>query len=301
MELSQLRSFMALAEAGSVTGAAERLCLTQPAVTQQLRALERELGVLLFDRMPRGIVLTRAGTIFQEYVARGLCSIDTGRRAAIEIEGGDAGSLLIGAGVTTSVTYLPEWLRRYQREYPNVDVVVRTVRSAEVARMVMSREIDIGIVTSRQELEGLAYTPLVQEEIVLVRARRGKPSTITLGELSELPIIVFPQGTGFRDFLDNALAKQGIGIHIKMETDSVEAIKSFVAVGLGASFLPARSVDQETADASPQPFPWKGEGGLERVRVDGLLPIRRETAVVYRAAGHMNAAAKGFLHLLTSE
>ena len=346
MELSQLRSFTALAEAGSVTAAAERLCLTQPAVTQQLRALEREMGVRLFDRNPRGVVLTQAGRIFREYVNRGLSTIDAGRRAAIELEGGETGTLTIGAGVTTSVSLLPEWLQRFQREYPSVEVVVRTGRSSQVTRMVLDREIDLGIVTSRAEVEGLTYAPLILEEIVLVRkpdadslplARGGVGSDSSLApspfqgegwgevpkaslsssdglgvgtdylpssegagvgqlsgvrisqdELRRLPMIVFPVGTGFRDFLDAALTQQGVNVRVKMETDSVEAIKSFVVVGLGASFLPARSVESEIAS-----------GLLVKVDVDGLSTLRRETAAVYRTGSHRNAAVQGFLDLIT--
>ena len=288
MEIVQLRSFIALAEAGSVTAAADRLFLTQPAVTQQLRALEREVGVQLFDRTPRGVVLTQAGAAFKEYVERGLSTLEAGRRAAVEVEGGVAGTLTLGAGVTTSVSHLPGWLQRFQVDWPNVDVVVRTGLSADVARMVSTREIDLGFVTSDVDLDGLTTVPIIGEDIVLVR--RSPPHRITVDELRDLPMIVFPIGSGFRDFLDRELMRQGMSLRVKMEIDSVEAIKGFVTVGLGAAFLPARAVAPELES-----------GVLVNVDVDGMSALRRHTSAVYRTAGHRNAAVQGLLDIVTQD
>jgi len=100
-------------------------------------------------------------------------------------------------------------------------------------------------------------------------------------------LILFPRGTGFREYLDRALADAGISPHVKMETDSVEAIKSFVAVGLGMSFMPEAAVEAEIAS-----------GSLARVEIESLPPLKRTTSVVHRTDRYLSAAATAFLSLL---
>jgi len=288
MEIVHMKGFVALAEAGSVTAAAGKLCLTQSAVTQQLQALEKNLGVKLFDRTPRGVVLTQAGVAFLGYAQRSLAVLEEGCRAALDIEQGHSGSLLIGAGVTTSVFRLPAWLTEFQAQYPEVEIVVRTGRSAEVAALVADHHIDVGIVTTYFERPDLTSTALFDEDVVLVQsARVFYPTTIELDRLPRVPMIVFTPNTGFRAYLDRTLIQYDIALRVRMESDSVEAIKSFVAVGLGASFLPASAVAAELV-----------EGSMVAVEVIGLPHLRRQTAAVYRTTGHLNAAAQGFLRII---
>ncbi len=148
MELSQLESFLRVAEAGSVSRAADTLYLTQPGVTKQIRALERELDVVLFDRTRRGMQLTPAGHALLDYARRSLGLLEECREVLQDLESGVSGRLVLGAGVTTSIFHLPRWLRAFQGEHPGVDVVVRTGRSREVAALVLAREIDLGLITS---------------------------------------------------------------------------------------------------------------------------------------------------------
>src|SRR5947209_555463 len=107
VELFQLASFLKLAEAGSITPAAETLSLTQPAVTQHVRALERKLGVALFDRTGRGVRLTAAGAALRDYARRSLGLLDECRQVIADLEAGKVGRLVLGAGVTTSIFHLP--------------------------------------------------------------------------------------------------------------------------------------------------------------------------------------------------
>lgn len=281
MELFQLRSFLRVAETGSITRASEALFLTQPAVTQHVRALERELGVALFDRTGRGVQLTAAGEVLVEYAKRSLAALDEGRQVIADLESGAAGRLLLGAGVTTSIFNLPEWLRAFGQTYPGVDVVVRTGRSKEVAGWVLDREIDLGLVTSPVELRELTVIDLYDEEIVLVGPQDRQAQ-------ADMPLILFPKGSGFRDYLDRALADAGVAIGVKMETDSVEAIKGFVQVGLGASLLPLSSVEAEIRS-----------GQLVRVALENMPELRRKTSIIYRADRYMSRAANGFLKLLS--
>lgn len=285
MELHQLRSFVRVADEGSITRAAEGLYLTQPAVTQQIQGLERELGMALFDRTGRGMRLTGAGALLHGYARRILALAEECRQALADARSGSAGRLVLGAGVTTSIFHLPGWLRSFREGHPGIDVVVRTGRSREVAALALEREIDLGLVTSAVEHPDLRVVPLFEEEILLVTPP-GHPlagRAVPPEELSHAPLILFPQGSGFREYLDRALADAGIDADVKMEMDSAEAIKSLVAVGLGISFLPAPAVEAEVAS-----------GALARTRVEGLPPLHRSTSLLYRADRTLGAGARAF-------
>jgi DNA-binding transcriptional LysR family regulator len=289
MELAQLESFLRVAEEGSMTRAAEALYRTQPAVTQQVRALERELKVLLFERTGRGVRLTQAGEALQDYARRSLGLLAECRQVLADLEGGAAGRLVLGAGVTTSIFHLPPWLRAFREICPAVDVVVRTGRSREVEALALAREIDLGLVTSPVRHPELAARELFQEAILLV-APPGHPlagQSVPPAALVDAPLILFPRGTGFRADLDRALAGWGAAALIKMESDSVEAIKSFVAVGLGLSFLPASAVEEELA-----------AGTLRPVTLTGVPPLQRATTLIYRPDRYLPSAAREFLRLL---
>jgi LysR family transcriptional regulator, cyn operon transcriptional activator len=290
MELFQLRSFLRVAEEGSITRAADALFVTQPAVTQQIRSLERELGVPLFDRTGRGVRLTEAGHALRDYARRGLAILDESRGVISDLAAGASGRLAIGAGATTSITHLPGWLRAFGRKFAAVDVVVHTGRSREIAALVLGREIDLGIVTSPMEHPDLQTGRLFDEEIVLVAPPghefAGRP--VSHGELAGAPLILFPRESGFRTYLDRALADAGISPMVKMETDSVEAIRSFVQVGLGLSFLPEPAVRANIAS-----------GTLVRVALADLPPLARTTSVINRTDRYLTAAARGFLAVIT--
>lgn len=289
MEISQLRSFLCVAHEGNVTRAADALYLSQPAVTQQIRALERELGASLFDRTGRGVQLTAAGTALRDYVRRSLALLEEGQQVIADLHAGTAGRLLLGAGVTTSIFSLPAWLREFREAYPAVDVTVRTGESMEVTDMVLEREVDLGVITSPVEFQELRTISLFDEEIALVAPPQlfNEEILISIEKFSEIPLILFPQGSGFRAYLDRVLANAGFTASIKMETDSVEAIKSFVAVGLGASFLPISAIEQECKT-----------GILKRLEVKGLGALSRTTYITYRADRYRSVAAGGFLEIL---
>lgn len=284
MELVQLRTFLKVAEHGSVTKAAAGLHLTQPAVTQHIRALERQFGTALFERTGRGMLLNGPGELLRDYARKALAAIEDGQQVIADIVQGRSGRLILAAGVTTSIFHLPRWLQSFREAHPDVDITVKTGRSREVARMALDREIDLGLVTSPVPHPDLEALPLFDEQIVLVGPPDSSPSPITQATLSETPLILFPRGTGFRAYLDQVLAEAGAAPHVKMETDSVESIKGFVQVGLGMSFLPLSAVQAEI-DA----------GLLVRVDVEGIAPLTRTTAVVRRKDRYFGVAARDFL------
>lgn len=285
---AQLEGFLAVASASSVSAAARRLHLSQPAVTKQVRALERSLGVQLLERTPRGVRLTEAGELLRDYGRRSAALLDECAIALADQASGAASKLVIGAGVTTSMFQLPVWLRSYRRRWPKVDVRVTTGSSRAVAELVRTREVDCGFVTTEIRHSELSAQPLYSEEIWLVVApRTSYPARV---ELSQVPLITFPEHTGFRRFLDRALAAAEIEADVKMLIDSVEATKSLVSVGLGGAFLPAAAVRRELE-----------QGRLRRLAVRGLPPLKRTTRVLRRADRRPSRALLNFLAIVQAK
>jgi len=280
-----LRSFLEIARLGAVGQAARALGLTQPAVTKQLRALEATLGCALVRRVGRGVRLTAEGQLLVEFGRQSAAALGDFAVALIELQEGRSGTLRLGAGVTTSVQHLPPWLREFRRRYPGVDVSVRTGTSREVEEWVAQAEVDLGFLTSEPRQPGLVARRLFTEEIVLV-VEPGSVESRSVA-LESLPLILFPKTSGFRQYLEQRFLARGQAFHVKMETDNVEVIKSFVAVGIGAAFLPITTVQRELLEAS-----------LVRVLPRGLGKLERRTALVWRHGRRPSVTLQSFLEIV---
>jgi DNA-binding transcriptional LysR family regulator len=282
-----LLSFLQVANLGNVSRAADRLHLTQPAVSKQIRALEQALGAALVERSGRGIRLTQAGELVRAYALRGAGLFDECRMALRDLEASDAGSVAIAAGVTTSIFQLPPVLAELRRRRPLIEVTLRTGTSVVVEELVCRREVDCGLVTTRPSGDDLTSTVLFREDIVCVVAPHARYGTRP--ELEALPLILFPSTTGFRAYLTQKIGAERLSRQVKMEMDSVEAIKSFVAVGLGASLLPLSAVKSDLATRR-----------LKRVGVRGLGKLRRSTTLIRRRDRYLSTAARDFIELLST-
>jgi DNA-binding transcriptional LysR family regulator len=279
-----MRSFLEIVKHGNVSRAAAALGLTQPAVTKQMRALEASLGSTLLERAGRGVRLTAAGTLLAEFGRRGARVFEDFADALLELSHGASGKLVLGAGVTTCVHHLPPWLRAFRERHPGIDITVATGTSRAVEEWVDNAAVDLGFVTSEPRRQALVARHLFEEEIVLV----VEPSAASREPvaLESLGLILFPKATGFRQYLDQRLLARGRSISVKMETDSVEAIKSFVAVGVGASFLPLSTVQEELR-----------QGTLARVQARGVGKLQRRTSLIWRRDRHPSFAMQSFLEI----
>lgn len=211
--------------------------------------------------------------------------LDECQIALADLAAGNAGKLTIGAGVTTSIFQLPTWLRGYRRQWPRVDVRVRTGSSRTVAQLVRGREVDCGFVTSEVAHPELVARRLYSEQILLVAAPRLRlPARVPL---AQVPLIVFPEPSGFRHFLERAFSAAGLHAQVKMEIDSVEAMKALLAIGLGAAFLPEAAVQRELEHKQ-----------LRRVTVQGLPVLRRHTSLLRREDRSPSAALSRFVSVV---
>ena len=280
-----VRSFLEIARLGSVSLAARAVGLSQPAVTKQIRTLEAALGSALLERAGRGVRLTAAGALFADFARRSARVFEEFSQALAELTRGESGKLVLGAGVTTCVQHLPPWLREFRDRHPGIELSVSTGTSRAVEEWVVESDVDLGFVTSEPRHPELEVRHLFEEEIVLVvepsAARRGPVALESLG------LILFPKNTGFRQYLEQRLSTRKRSVSVKMETDSIEAIKSFVTSGLGASFLPVGVVQDELR-----------LGTLARVQAKGLGSLKRRTSLIWRRDRHPSFGMQSFLNIV---
>lgn len=272
MLIVQLEAFLAVAERRSVSRAAEALYLTQPALSARLRNLERELGVELFVRTPKGVRLTRAGHAFRPFAQRVLQALGEGRQLLAELASGDAGHLAVGAAPAASTYLLPGLVQRFQERYPNVQVSVRTGHSEEVLELVLREQVQLGLVRELTHPE-VVTMPVFEDEVVLV-ARSDHPFSngraIGLADLEDARLIAFDRTSSYFE-LTRPFFRAAGSTRALMEVDNVEAAKKLVAQGLGTALLPRSAVADEL-----------GAGSLVHVRIHDAPTVRRTIAAIRR-------------------
>jgi DNA-binding transcriptional LysR family regulator len=273
MLLSQVEAFLSVAERRSVSAAAEVLYVTQPALTTRIKNLERELGVQLFVRTPRGMRLTAEGRAFRPHAQRALQELAEGRELLRERREGRVGELLVGAAPAISTYVLPLVLRRFQASFPNVHLIVRTGHSEEVLEQVLREQVQVGLVRELPHPAVLS-TPLYEDEIVLVvhpAHRFADAEAIVVRELAAERLILFDRTSSYFVLTSAFFREAGIVPRGVMELDNVDATKKMVEHGLGIAFLPYTAVRGELA-----------AGALQEVAIEGYEPVRRMIVAIRR-------------------
>jgi DNA-binding transcriptional LysR family regulator len=246
--LQYVESFCAVVEAGSLNLAAERLHLSQPAVSKQIRAMEAELGVQLLVRSARGVELTPVGRQIYRLARRAL-AVEAGcRRAAETWRGAGAGRLIVGAGLTLTLFSLPPVIQAFRERVPAVRLEVVTGDSRESLARLLAFEVDVALVTSPVVHPEVQAIPLFVDPLVVVAA----PGTVlprSIAGLGGAALISFRRGSGLRQYVDQVLESHGARPEVVMEFDSIEAIKTMAGLGLGLALLPLSAVREEVGSA----------------------------------------------------
>jgi DNA-binding transcriptional LysR family regulator len=247
LNLDYLRTFLDVIELGSFSAAAERLSLTQPAVSLQIRQLERKLGVRLIERIGRKAQPTSAGVELAGYAA----DIDQLASRAVEQVGrhaaGTIGRVRIGSGATACIYLLPPVLRELRRRFPSLQITVSVGNTSDIVRAVDDNTIDVALVTLPASGRMLEITPILDDEFVAIAPASMKlPSRVTTSALSSFPILLFEPGGNTHRIADEWFRQGGISLRPAMSLGSVEAIKELVRAGLGCAVLPSMAVRNET-------------------------------------------------------
>ena len=263
MEHRQLRTFRAVARELSFTRAAEELGYVQSNVTAQVKALEAELGVPLFDRLGRRVVLTDAGRALQGYAGR-ILDLHEEARAAVaeEPEGEPAGSLTISAPETLCAYRLPRLLRRFGERYPRVRLTFRPVACSELKAGVAEGVLDAAFLLEEPARSSVLRIEALVGEPLLVLAAPEHPLAPSAGvgpaDLDGERVLLTESGCSYRRIFERRLAEAGVEPARALEFDSVEAIKQCVIAGMGVAVLPAVAVEAELQRGEIASLPWLG-------------------------------------------
>lgn len=290
MDFGQIEAFTQVATHNSFSRAAEVLQLTQPSITARIQALERELGEELFERGGRGVKLTDAGRVFLPYVEHILQLLQEGRDAVEEVRNVQLGSLRLGSAITISTYVLPGILHQFCQEFPGVDVVIRTGRSEQVLNMLVSDEVQVGIIRSLSAPD-IESIPLYDDEIVLVanpEHRFAQTAGATIAEAAREPIVLFDRGSSYYGMIHDLFRKAAVIPNVAMELDSLEATKRMVEQGLGIALVPIATVQREI-DA----------GVLVRIPLTDVQPIKRPISLVYRKNRKRSRTVQAFIDMMS--
>ena len=227
--------------------AAEQLFLTQPAVTLQIKALESDLGVRVFDRAGGKITLTRQGSVLLEY-ANKLANLASEAERQLGSDGSVSGELALGASTTIAQYVLPRLLGAFQNEYPKIQFSLHSGNTSEVVRRLLEGEVALGLIEGPARERGIRTEPFMEDELILIVPPSFDSSRLSPAQFLATDLLMREQGSGSRRVVELALEKAGFKLkafHKVMELDSTEAIKSAVEAGLGVGFVSRWAIAKE--------------------------------------------------------
>lgn len=285
----RLQAFHAVAKHGSFTKAADALCMTQPAVTFQIRQLEEQFNARLFDRANGRIALTPAGLVALEYAERILAlSADMNARMK-EVSGQEVGLLLIGASTTIAEFLLPKILGEFKSRYPGIVPRLSVANSEAVQARVAARSLDLGFIEGDSHLPTLITDVCCQDELQVVCVPShplAQLVAVPLQTLTEHAYIGRELGSGTREVVDRYLQKAGLSpdaLQIVMEASSPEALKGLVVTGLGFAIMSRATAEKEVRLG-------------ELVQVPLTPPLIRHLSVVYPKERIHSKVVTGFVN-----
>jgi DNA-binding transcriptional LysR family regulator len=269
MDTRQLAAFCAVVERKSFSQAADRLGVTQPAVSLQVRSLEKRLGVQLLDRSGRRVEPTEAG---QRLYRGALRLLDLEHALLDEVVDGSAGALTgelsIGASTGPAAIAVPILLCEFAREHPGISVALEVHDTQSVVARVAERELELGIVGAGRRHRGVRFEVLLRDEVILVcpPGHRFAGKTVTVDDLRDEQLIVMQEGAGVRQVLDDGLRRLGTRLRdldVRLELGLQESVRSAVQAGFGVTFISRTAVESDLAT-----------GTLSEARVEGLDATR---------------------------
>ncbi len=292
MNLRQLRSLIALADERHFTRAAAREHIAQPALSQQIRSLEAEVGLPLVERTTRKVDMTQAGELLVARARRALAELDAAAAELQSLAGVQTGRLSVGALHTMGPVDLSLLLATFHHRYPAIELTVLEQSSEELAEMLRDDVIDLAFlsVTERIQSRGLVFRRLVSEELVVALPtdhRLAERDGLRLAELAAEPFVSFRKGARLRELLVGAAADAGFEPKLALESNEVLRIRNLVSRGLGVAILPRSDVERP---GSP-------------VAVCDLVepPLTRDVTLASRAERRPSPAAEAFLAIALEE
>lgn len=248
MELRQLKYFLAVAEEANFTRAAERVHISQPGISAQIRQLENDLGATLIDRSGRSAGLTAVGEVAVDHARAVLAAVEALRRAVDEMNSLVRGRLVVGMVTACTVAPLFDALAGFHRAHPGVEISLVEGESAQLVEYVREGAVDLALIGAADRApEDLDGQQVISEPIVAA-VPHGHPLAeedgVTLAELSAYPVICLPRGTGIRAVLDQASAARGLTPTVALQAAAPGAVLHLAERGLGVAVLSASMLAQ---------------------------------------------------------
>lgn len=289
MNLHHLAIFHAIAETGSISAAALRMHISQPALSRELKDFESRLGVMLFDRQARGMRLTEPGKVLHGYSARLFAVADSAQAAMRAFADARAGQLSIGASNTIGTYVLPRYIAQFRRAFPGIGISLFVGNTEQVAQGVADLRFTLGFVEGPIRVEGLAAEVFSRDELVpvigadhpLALRKRMKHS-----DIDGQPLLMREPGSGTRALVANLLQELGVETGSIVEFGNTEALKQAAIHGGGIAWLPAISIASELR-----------EGQLVRLPVRALA-LQRPLGIIRREGAWQAPAMEALLEMV---
>ena len=285
MDIAALKAFIAVADSGSFSLAAEQLFLTQPAISKRVSALENELEARLFDRIGRGVSLTEAGQALLPRARNILLDLEDSVRALSNLSGEVHGTLRFGTSHHIGLHRLPSVLKAFVHVYPEVRLDIRFMDSEEACLAVEHGELELAIVTLPPSPANVLQTEKVWDDPLAIMVARDHPLAQkrrpSLRDLANHPVILPATGTYTRQIAEAAFKEVDLHLDIALSTNYLETIHMLVSVGIGWSLLPVTMQDDQT-----------------RVLSVSALSLSRSLGVVYHRDRTLSNAARALNRLL---
>jgi DNA-binding transcriptional LysR family regulator len=289
MEIRQLKAFLAIAEARTFTAAAQRIHYTQAALSMQIKQLEKEVGLPLFIRMPRRVVLTEAGERLMERARMILREHDSALTELAELAGAKRGRLRLGsASGTVSAEALPPILRRLRKNHPHAEVSVTSGTSEELVKKIHAGELDMAFVSLPVEARSIETELLSQDQLVAVASPRhplAGQRVISAFALAGEKLILGERGGNTRRLIDEFFAEAGLRPKVAMELSRQAAIKNMVASDMGVGIVPLSAAREDVE-----------RGRLVRWWIEGVR-INWELGVARLSGGYLSPVCESFLDI----
>jgi len=288
IDLRQLEAFLAVARHQSFTRAAQDLYLTQPAISAQIKQLERALGAQLFDRTGKKVLLTEAGTLLAQRAERIFAQVEQAREEMDDLKGLRRGHLHIGASTTPGVYLLPQLMAEFRKRYPAVQLHLTIGNTLLIEGKIARNELDLGFVGGRLSHDALAAEPFAEDELVVIACPShplAKEADVCLGALLHEDFIAREAGSATWRCVEAWLTTLRAELNVVLRLDSPEAVKKAVAAGLGISILSRCAVS------------WEGEAGLLAILKVAGFSLKRQLQIVRHKDRSPSEAAAAFATL----
>jgi DNA-binding transcriptional LysR family regulator len=284
MDIQNIKAFLMIAETGSFSRAAEKLSITQPAISKRIATLEDSLDCQLFDRLGKNVQLTQAGKALIPSYRRIITEIDESKRIISTLRAEVSGHLNFGTSHHIGLHRLPPLLKQFTSRYPEVELDIQFMDSEQAAAFILKGDIELALITLPDGIEPpLATIPIWTDILQCVVASDHvltKQKTVGIKQLSEHGVLLQAQSTHTRDIIDQAL-RLNAEIKIVMESNYLETIKAMIQNGLGWGVLPESMIDDS----------------LQVLKVKGVK-MQRRLGVLLHASRTLSSPANALLALL---